>query len=76
MRVAEHAVGRPIHRVGHHLNHPGKRAVAAIPRCKPYKLSLPMQAKKEYLVFDDANKQGRKVTKEAVIENDLKLLDF
>jgi len=53
-----------------------KRAVAAIPRCQPYKLSLPMQAKKEYLVFDDANKQGRKVTKEAVIKDDLKLLDF
>ncbi len=52
------------------------QAVAAIPRCKPYKLSLPIQAKKEYLVFDDANKQGRKVTKEGAIENALKLLDI
>ncbi len=53
-----------------------KRAVAAIPRCRPYKLSLPIQAKKEYLVFDDANKQGRKVTKEATIDDVLKLLDI
>jgi D-amino peptidase len=53
-----------------------KRAMAAIGRCKPYKLSLPIQAKKEYLVFDEANKQGRKVTKEATIENALKLLDL
>jgi len=53
-----------------------KRAVAAIPHCKPYKLSLPIQAKKEYLVFDDPNKPGRKVTKEGTIENALKLLDL
>jgi D-amino peptidase len=53
-----------------------KRAVAAIARCQPYKLSLPIQAKKEYLVFDDPNKPGRKVTKEGAIENALKLLDL
>jgi D-amino peptidase len=53
-----------------------KRAVAAIPRCKPYKLSLPIQAKKEYLVFDDPAKTGRKVTKEGTIDDVLKLLDL
>jgi D-amino peptidase len=53
-----------------------QRAVAAIPHCKPYRLSLPIQAKKEYLVFDEPNKPGRKVTKEATIENTLKLLDL
>jgi D-amino peptidase len=53
-----------------------KRAVAAIPRCQPYKLSLPIQAKKEHLVFDDAAKQGRKVTKEGTITDVLKLLEF
>jgi D-amino peptidase len=53
-----------------------KRAVAAIPRCKPYTLSLPIQAKKEYLVFDDPNKPGRKVTKEGTIDDVLKLLDL
>jgi D-amino peptidase len=53
-----------------------KRAVAAIPRSQPYKLSLPIQAKKECLVFDNQSGPGRKVTKEGVIEDDLKLLDF
>lgn len=53
-----------------------RRAVAAIPRCKPYVLSLPIQARKEYLVFDDPDKPGRKVTREATLENALKLLDL
>jgi len=53
-----------------------KRAIAAIPRCKPYQLSVPIQAKKEYLVFDDPAQKGRKVTKEGTIDDVLKLLNF
>ena len=60
-----------------------RRAVAAIPKCQPYKLSLPIQAKKEYLVFDksEAQKQGqdapgRRTTKEGTIEDVLKLMNF
>ena len=53
-----------------------KRAIAAIPHCQPYQLSLPIQAKKEYLVFDDPAKKGRKVTKEGTIDDVLKLLSF
>ena len=53
-----------------------RRAVQAIPKCKPYKLSIPIKAKKEYLVFDDSSKEGRRVTKEGTIENVLKLMDF
>jgi hypothetical protein len=53
-----------------------RRAVAAIPRCKPYELSLPIQAKKEHLVFDGPSGQGRLVSKEGTIEDVLKLLDF
>jgi hypothetical protein len=52
------------------------QAVKAIPRCKPYKLSAPIQAKKEHLVFDAPGAQGRLVTKEGVIEEVVKLLDF
>jgi D-amino peptidase len=51
-----------------------KRAVAAISRCQPYELTLPIQAKKENLVFDDPAKPGRRVTKEGTIEDVLKLL--
>ncbi|OQC65437.1 MAG: hypothetical protein BWX48_02510 [Verrucomicrobia bacterium ADurb.Bin006] len=31
-----------------------KRAMAAIGRCRPYRLHLPIKAKKEYLVFGGA----------------------
>ncbi|OHB76450.1 MAG: hypothetical protein A2Z25_16485 [Planctomycetes bacterium RBG_16_55_9] len=53
-----------------------KRAVAAIPKCKPYKLSLPIQAQKEYLVFDKPSAPGRLVKKEGTIEDVLKLMAF
>jgi D-aminopeptidase len=53
-----------------------KRAVAAIPNCQPYKLSLPIQAKKEYLVFDEPSGPGRRISKEGTIEDVLRLLDF
>jgi len=53
-----------------------RRAVAAIPQCQPYKLSLPIRAKKEYLVFDSPSGPGRQVSKEGAIEDVLKLLDF
>jgi len=53
-----------------------RRAVAAIPRCQPYKLPLPVQAKKECLVFDSPSGPGRRVSKEGAIEDVLKLLDF
>jgi len=53
-----------------------RRAVDAIAKCKPYKLSLPIQAKKEYLVFDNSSGPGRKVSKEGTIEDVLKLMGF
>jgi len=53
-----------------------RRAVQAIPKCKPYKLSLPIKAKKEHLVFDGTSKSGRRVTKEGTIEEASKLMDF
>jgi D-amino peptidase len=53
-----------------------KQAVAAIPRCQPYRLSLPIHAKKQYLVFDGPAKEGRLATKEGTIEDILKLFDF
>ncbi|NLE57034.1 MAG: M55 family metallopeptidase [Planctomycetes bacterium] len=53
-----------------------KRAVAAIPRCKPYKMKLPIQAKKQWLVFDTPDTPGRLETKEGTITDILALLDF
>ncbi|MBN2129722.1 MAG: M55 family metallopeptidase [Sedimentisphaerales bacterium] len=53
-----------------------RRAVAAIEHCQPYKLALPIRAKKEHLVFDGPSPKGRRVTKEGVIEDVLKLMKF
>lgn len=54
-----------------------KRAMAAIPQCKPYRLVEPIKAKKQYLVFDQAPGQPpRLVTKEGTIADVLHLYDF
>jgi hypothetical protein len=49
--------------------------VAAIPKCRPYKLKLPIKAKKEYLVFDKSG-ASRRLTKEGTIKDVLKLMNF
>ena len=47
----------------------------AIKRCQPYRLELPIKAKKEYLVPDGSEKP-RLTTKEGTIPDALHLLDF
>ncbi len=53
-----------------------RRAVTAIAQCEPYKLSLPVQVKKEYLVFDNSSGPGRRISKKGSVEDILKLLSF
>lgn len=59
-----------------------KRAVAAMPRCKPYRIATPIQAKKQFLQFAKPIKPGedpgpgKLMTKEGVIEDVSKLLKF
>jgi D-amino peptidase len=53
----------------------GKRAIAAIPKCKPYRLELPIKAKKQYLLLDGSPKP-KLVTKEGTIPDALHILDF
>ncbi len=66
----------PFDEVHRALYQGAKRAVAAIGTCKPYKISVPIQAKKEYLVVDKQGEPPRKVTKEGTIDDVLKLLNF
>jgi len=66
----------PFHETRQALYKGARRAVAAIKKCQPYKLSLPIQAKKEHLVFDKASGKSRRVSKEGDIEDVLKLSDF
>ncbi len=72
----EAAVLYPFEETRQALFEGARRAVAAIPRCKPYKLSLPIQVRKEFLVFDNSLAPGRLVSKEGTIEDVLKLLSF
>jgi D-amino peptidase len=53
-----------------------RRAMTALPQCRPYRLPLPIKAKKQYLVFDGPSGQGRMVTKEETIDDVLRLLSF
>lgn len=53
-----------------------KRAVAAIPECKPYRLQLPIKARKQWLVIDAQNPKGKLTTKEGEIPDMLHILSF
>lgn len=53
-----------------------KRAVAAIPKCQPYKLQLPIRARKQFLQFDATTAPGKLITKEAEIPDALHILDL
>lgn len=53
-----------------------KQAVAAIPRCKPYRLQAPIQAKKQYLILQPGNAPPKLATKEGVIEDPTHIFGF
>jgi D-amino peptidase len=53
-----------------------KRAMAAIRKCRVYRLEFPLQAKKEYLAFGEGTEAPKRVTKEGTIADALHLLDF
>ncbi len=53
-----------------------KRAVAAIPKCKPYRLDLPIKAKKQYLILGEPGSKPKLMTKEATIQDALHILDL
>ena len=52
-----------------------KRAMAAIPHCKPYRIELPIKVRKQYLILS-TNAEPKLMTKEGTIEDILHLLDF
>lgn len=53
-----------------------KRAMAAIPQCKPYQLQTPIKAKKQWLSIDAKNPKGKLLTKEVEIPDALHLFQF
>jgi len=71
----ESAVLYPFAETRRALYRGAKRAMAAIPACKPYRIDLPIQAKKQYLVWDGSS-TPKLMTKEGTIPDALHLLDF
>ena len=71
----ESAMLYPLAETRQKLQAGAKRAMSAIGRCKPYRLDLPIKAKKEYLVFEGSS-EPKRVTKEGTIPDALHLLGF
>jgi len=72
----EAAILYPFEETRHALYIGAKQAMAAIGRCKPYRIALPIKAKKQYLVFERPSSQPKLVTKEGTIQDALHILDF
>jgi D-amino peptidase len=72
----EAAVLYPFEETRKALYEGAKKAMEVIPLCKPYKLQAPIQARKEWLVFDTPDGKPRLMTKEGVIDSVLKIFDF
>ncbi len=53
-----------------------RRAMAALPQCVPYRIAVPIAAKKEYLEPDPQGGPPRRVTKEGTIPDALHIFDF
>lgn len=72
----EFAVLYPFAETRKSLYEGAKRAVAAIPCCKPYQLTYPVHAKKQWLVFDKDGSSSHLETKEGTIPDALHLWNF
>jgi len=84
----EAAVLYPFEETRKALYEGAKKAIAAIPKCKPYLLKLPIEAKKQYLspspsikeylekVYTPNYWESKLVTKEGILQDDLSISDF
>jgi D-amino peptidase len=70
----EAAVLYPFDETRQALYEGAKRAVAAIPKCKPYRLDLPIKAKKQHLILGDPGSKPKLVTKEGTIQDALHIM--
>jgi D-amino peptidase len=71
----EAAVLYPFEETRKALYEGAKKAIAAIPKCKPYIMTTPIKVKEERLEKAPSTIMPRLVTKEKVIENPLHLFD-
>lgn len=72
----ESAILYPFEQTRKALYEGAKRAMAAIPKCKPYKLKEPIIAKKQWLDLNPNLPQPKVMTKEGTIPDAKHLLEF
>ncbi len=72
----EAAVLYPFTQTRWELEQAAKRAMAAIPKCKPYRVEFPIKAKKQYLDPSDTSAERKVITKEGTIPDALSLFKF
>ena len=53
-----------------------RQAMTVIPKCKPYRLDLPIRAKVQYLDISPGLQEPKVIVKEAIIQDALHILDF
>ena len=71
----ESAVLYPLEETRQKLYEGARRAMAAIPQCKPYKIDLPIRVKIQYLAFDGSAKP-KLITREATVPDALHIFNF
>ena len=71
----EAAVLYPFEETRKALYEGAKKAIAAIPSCKPYILKTPVNVKEEWLEKESSTIRPKLVTREKVVENPLHLFD-
>ena len=53
-----------------------KKAIAAIPKCKPYRIETPIKVKREWIEAGKDSYEPHVVVKEGIVENPLDILKF
>ncbi len=71
----ESAILYPFEETHKALYEGAKKAIAAIPKCRPYMLELPIKAKMEYLDLSPNSPESKLITKEWTIPDALQLLN-
>ncbi len=71
----ESAILYPFEEVHKALYEGAKKAIAAIPLCKPYVVQMPIKVKEQWIEKAPSTIQPRVMTREKVIENPLHLFD-
>ena len=72
----ESAILYPFEQTRKALYEGAKRAMAAIPKCKPYKLKEPINVKKQWLDLNSTLPQPKIMTKEGTVPDAKHILDF